>query len=288
MTTSTKFHCLFLLILISSSAFAQSDEIRLIIRGDDMGFSHSGNEALIQCFEEGIETSIEVIVPSPWFLEAVTMLKEHPEVDVGIHLDLTCEWDHIKWRPLTPCPSLTDSNGYFFPMVFENKNYPGQSLSENEWKLEEIEQEVRAQIEMAKKHIPQLSHWSAHMGFTWLDGRIKALVKTLAEEYGIDIDPQYHNIARFDYNINDKTPEEQVTSFIAALDKLEPGKTYMYVEHPGLDNEELRSIFHIGYENVASHRQAVTNLWINPVIKSAIKERGIKLISYQDLIPQKE
>ena len=44
--------------------------IRLIVRGDDMGFSHSGNEALIRCHREGIETSIEVIAPSPWFPEA--------------------------------------------------------------------------------------------------------------------------------------------------------------------------------------------------------------------------
>src|SRR4051812_26782252 len=44
--------------------------IRLIVRGDDMGFSHSGNDALIKCFRAGIETSIEVLAPSPWFPEA--------------------------------------------------------------------------------------------------------------------------------------------------------------------------------------------------------------------------
>jgi len=42
---------------------------RLIVRGDDTGFSHAANEALIRS-SKGIQTSIEVIVPSPWFPEA--------------------------------------------------------------------------------------------------------------------------------------------------------------------------------------------------------------------------
>ena len=41
---------------------AQNKSIKLIVRGDDMGYSHSGNEALIKCFKNGFETSIEIIV----------------------------------------------------------------------------------------------------------------------------------------------------------------------------------------------------------------------------------
>ncbi|MDB5013146.1 MAG: YdjC family protein, partial [Daejeonella sp.] len=75
--------------------FSQQKPIRLIVRGDDMGYSHSGNEALIKSYKEGIETSIEILVPSPWFPEAVKMLNENPGVDVGIHLALTSEWDKM-------------------------------------------------------------------------------------------------------------------------------------------------------------------------------------------------
>src|ERR1700704_4845128 len=133
---------------------AQNKMARLIVRGDDMGFTHAGNEVLIRAYNNGIETSIEVIVPSPWFPEAVKLLRQNPKVDVGIHLALTSEWDNVKWRPLTDCPSLKDSNGYFYPMVFPNKNYPGQSIKENNWKITDIEKEFRAQIEMAIKKIP--------------------------------------------------------------------------------------------------------------------------------------
>jgi chitin disaccharide deacetylase len=91
---------------------AQQNPPRLIIRGDDMGFTHSGNQALIKCYTEGIETSIEVLVPSPWFPEAVKLIRQNPGVDVGIHLDLTSEWETIRWRPISDCPSLKDANGF--------------------------------------------------------------------------------------------------------------------------------------------------------------------------------
>lgn len=35
-----------LFLLLTSIANAQQNKIRLIVRGDDMGYSHSGNEAL--------------------------------------------------------------------------------------------------------------------------------------------------------------------------------------------------------------------------------------------------
>ena len=66
-------------------------------------------------------------------------------------------------RPRPPCPSLTDENGYFYPMMFPNPAYPGQSIMEQKWDIKEIEQEFRAQIETTLKSIPQLSHLSGHM-----------------------------------------------------------------------------------------------------------------------------
>ena len=68
---------------------------RLIVRGDDMGYAHAGNEAIVKCAKEGIESSVEVIVPSPWFPEAVSMLADISSVDVGVHLALSSEWDNV-------------------------------------------------------------------------------------------------------------------------------------------------------------------------------------------------
>lgn len=276
----------FLLFLLFATIVpkAQSNAIKLIVRGDDMGFSHSGNEALIKVYKEGIETSIEVIVPSPWYPEAVKMLEENPKVDAGIHLVLTSEWDNIKWRPLTEAKTLKDSNGFFFPMLYPNKNYPGKALLQQNWNIADVEKEWRAQIELAKKNIPRLSHISGHMGCTSLNDSVEALARKLAKEYKLDIEPADYGVKYVGYNGPSKTTEEKLQSFMKMLKNLQPGNTYLLVDHPGIDTPELNAIHHIGYENVAADRQGVTDTWTNEKVKALIRQKGIQLISYKDLL----
>jgi predicted glycoside hydrolase/deacetylase ChbG (UPF0249 family) len=279
-----KIICGFLFGICLLHVSAQQRPARLVVRGDDMGYTHSGNEALIKCYKEGFETSIEVLVPSPWFSEAVKLIRANPGVDVGVHLDLTSEWENIKWRPLSDCTSLRNSDGYFFPMVYPNKNYPGQAILENNWKIEDVEKEFRAQIETALKYIPRISHLSAHMGCTNLSPAVRALAIRLAKEYKIPVDPEVDYQFMVGYDGPNKTPEEKVQSFINMLSKLEPGKSYIFVDHPGISDSELKAVYHIGYEDVAGDRQGVTDLFTNEKVKTFIKQKGIQLVGYRDLI----
>ncbi len=264
---------------------------KLVIRGDDMGFSHAANEALIKSNKEGIETSIEVIVPSPWFPEAVKLLKQNPKIDVGLHFAITAEWDNVKWRPLTDCPSLKDKDGYFYQMLFPNKNYPQGAILENAWKLADVEKELRAQIDMAKKYVPRLSHISGHMGSTAFAPEIKEMANRVAAEYHlkmVDIDGlKDMNTSYIGFDIKDKTTEERINGFIEMLDKMQSGKNYVFVEHPALDGDEMKAIYHIGYEDVAKHRQDVTNIFTSEKVKKAIVEKGINLVSYKELLEGK-
>ena len=276
-----KFFIIFL--IVTASAASAQQPARLIIRGDDMGYAHAGNQAIIKTYTDGIEKSIEVIVPSPWFPEAVSMLQQNPNVDVGIHLAITSEWDNEKWRPLSDCPSITNADGYFYPMVYPNKNYPGQSIKENKWKLADIEKEFRSQIELGLKKIPRISHISSHMGCTDLNDSVAALTKRLAKEYHIDIDLKEKGVLPIGYEGPHGTSAEKIESFIRMLDKLQPGKTYLFVDHPGLMSPELQAIHHIGYENVAEDRQGVVDAWTDEKVKEAVKKKGVVLVSYNDL-----
>jgi predicted glycoside hydrolase/deacetylase ChbG (UPF0249 family) len=257
---------------------------QLIIRGDDMGFSHSGNIAIQRCYTQGIVTSVEVIVPSPWFPEALKMLHEHPTIDVGIHLALTSEWDNVKWRPVAHVPSLVDADGYLFPMIWINKHYPRRALKENPWKLSDIEKEFRAQIELGKRRLPRVTHLSSHMGCHQLSPEVRELYFRLAKEYGLAIHPEQHGVKSVGFVGKHVTSTEKLEAFLKMLETLEPGKKYLFVEHPGLDTPELRAIYHIGYENVASDRQGVTDLFLDVRAQDAIKKKGIRLISYRDLM----
>jgi len=122
-------------------------EIRLLVRADDMGVAVGVNEACIKSVKDGIARSVEVIVPGPWFLDAVRRLQENPEIDVGIHLCLTSEWERVKWRPITGPSSNTDKNGYFYPTTRQRKDFPPDTaLFDANPKPEDIEKELRAQI----------------------------------------------------------------------------------------------------------------------------------------------
>ena len=256
---------------------------RLIIRGDDMGCAHSVNLALIKAYTQGIQKTIEVIVAGPWFPEAARLLAEHPGVDVGIHLAITSEWDNVKWRPLSHCPSLVDEDGYFWPMVYPNPNYAGRAIMDNPWKDADVEREFRAQIELGLRKIPRISHVSGHMGCTRLSPEITALTDRLSKEYGIDLDLADHGVKSLGYSGPKKNLPQKTESFIKAIDQLVAGETYCFVDHPGLDDPELRAISHIGYEDVAADRQGVTDLWTSAQIKTEIERRGIQLICYRDL-----
>lgn len=262
--------------------FAQQDQkIYLLVRADDMGSFHAANVGCIQSYREGIVRSIEVMPVCQWFPEAVKMLKENPGCDVGIHLTLTSEWSNVKWRPLTHCSYLVDEDGYFFPMVWKNENFPlHSSISESNWKLEEMEQELRAQIDFSMKHVPNISHLSIHMGFDGLDPKIGELVAELAKEYGLEINTD--ELLYFPGWGKDVPIEQRIDKFCENLEKLLPGK-YLFVEHPAEDTKEMETVGHPGYQNVDKDRGEVTRVFTSEKVKQVIRRKGIELISYADL-----
>lgn len=276
---------LFLVIFTQTATAQRGDEIRLLVRGDDIGSFAAANKACIASCNNGIVRSLEVMVPCGWFPEAVVLLNENPGIDVGVHLVLTSEWANCKWRPLTQATSLTDELGYFYPFVWPVKNQPGRSLQEAKWNLDEIEAEFRAQIKLAKKNIRHLTHISTHMGCAEWNEDIKSMLFALAKEFNLYWQPDspWKQFPRMDATGNDPA-EKRIAAFIEALGKLESGNTYIFVEHPAYDTPEMRKVGHPGYEHVAQDREGVTRMFTDKKVIDFIQKKGIKLVSYADVI----
>lgn len=280
-----KIFSLFAFLLIFSSGFSQSDDngIFLIIRGDDMGSSHAANLACIESYQNGVMRTVELMPVTPWFPEAVRMLNENPALDVGIHLALTSEWTNMKWRPLTDVPSLVDDDGYFYPMVWQQSHFPpNTSIQKSDWQLDEIEKELRAQIELAIKHVPHISHMGGHMGFAGLDPTIGALMEQLAKEYNLNVNMSSKDVQRMRAWSRETPYNKRIDVFCDSLKSLEPGY-YLFVDHPSYDVKEMQAISHPGYENVAIDREWVTRVFTSEKVRRTIEEEGIRLISYRDL-----
>ena len=91
-------------------------DIRLVVQGDDLGMCRSVNEGIVLAATEGILTQASVMAPTPWFGEGAAMV-QRIGLPVGLHVTLTCEWDYLRWSPLSPAPSLRAADGTFHRTV---------------------------------------------------------------------------------------------------------------------------------------------------------------------------
>ncbi len=66
--------------------------LRLMIRCDGIGMCHNVKMAAKQFFEQKLPFSASVMFVCPCYQKGVDILKEHPEIAVGVHLTLNAEW----------------------------------------------------------------------------------------------------------------------------------------------------------------------------------------------------
>lgn len=251
-------------------------ETRLIVIGDDIGAVHAIGEGTIEAYRKGIMRSANLIVPGPWLLEAAEQLKANPGLDVGIHLALTSEWDSVKWRPLTVMPSLVDAYGYFPPRT-KDVAAPGVSL-------EEVEREIRAQIELGKKVVPRASWLSTHMGAATATPRLKELTLKLSAEYKLPMQDAIAGLQRVrgPYGPND-TKEQRVAGMVKMIEGLGPG-IHAFVDHPATDTAEMRRVGHEGYRNVAEQRAGILYAWTHEEVIAAVKRKNVVLTSVGEMV----
>jgi hypothetical protein len=98
------------------------------------------------------------MMPCPWVPGFVKYLRENPQVDAGLHLTLTSEWEHYRWGPLVgihQAPGLVDQEGALWQNV--------SSLVKNA-SADEAEAEIRAQLARARKMGFEPTHLDSHMG----------------------------------------------------------------------------------------------------------------------------
>lgn len=112
---------------------------QLVISSDDLGMTYSVNRGIESAARQGRLTSTNFMVPCPWFEHAARRFRDAP-IDLGIHLTLTCEWTHYRWRPLSRGTTLVDRRGYLYPTTAELMAHASE---------EDIRNECRQQIVFA-------------------------------------------------------------------------------------------------------------------------------------------
>jgi predicted glycoside hydrolase/deacetylase ChbG (UPF0249 family) len=274
---------LYLLVLLLFQFGAQAqDSVAVLIRCDDIGMSRSVNMAAKKVLETGLPVSMSVMVPCPWFEDAVAILKQYPHVAVGIHLTLNSEWKQYRWGPVSGkhmVPSLVDSMGNFFPSR--------SKLFANNPALHEIELELRAQIDKAKKAGLTIAYLDYHMGAAMQTLETRQIVEKLAKEYGLSISRYYGE--KDMPGIYSAAPADKKAQLLNQFNTLKSGPIQLLVAHVGIDNDELAAMEDLNPgapAEMSKHRQAELNSLIAPELRKLLQQKPIKLVNYAMLNQQ--
>lgn len=299
---------LLLLALLPSISFSQTlaeklgyskEDKLLIIHADDVGVSHSQNKATFEALKFGLVTSTSMMAPSAWSGEVGVMAKEFPNADIGIHITLTNEWENFNWPPKAgrnTVPGLSNEKGFMYAdcgPVAANAS------------PEEVEIEIRAQIEAANKMGITPTHLDSHMGCVFYgrpeymrsylkiaqELKIPAMVNTQIMEglikpneaifEGIDLDkiPVINEIIMANPEDYEAGMEQFYTN---AIEKL-PSGVHVILVHLAFDDEEMNAVTaeHDTYH--APWRQVDFDFFTSEKAKNLIQKNNIKLITWREI-----
>lgn len=292
----------------------------LIINADDFGMCHSSNVAVMDLFNKGFITSSTIMAPCPWAKQAAKWAGENPQHAIGVHLSFTSEWGIYRWPPMSSenTDSLRDEEGFMYHTSGE---------FEEKADIDEVEKEIRTQIESCKKYGLNPSHLDNHMGTLYgiENGRFELLnlIFDIAAEYKLPfrfptkfLPTQFDN-SMFEINIDKNLVMvlfERFTNYarekgVITPDYLIPAewngsqnecyenyKEYMYEFYKTIPDGITETYIHPAVES--DEIKSITGSWekrvwehrlfADPAFHQHIKDCGIQLINYKELAKMKE
>jgi predicted glycoside hydrolase/deacetylase ChbG (UPF0249 family) len=290
------------ILLVASTADAQTRTIAerlgyprdaklLILHADDIGVAHSENAASFDALDKGAVNSGSIMMPTPWVTEVAEYAKKHPNADLGLHLTLNSEWNTYRWGGLASrdkTASLHDPDGTF----------PRETGTvAKRAKQDEVERELRAQIDRAYAIGIKPTHVDSHMGALYETPELFRTYVKVARSYKLPFlhfigRPEQANVAQLlpgdivvDASImaSEKgTPEQWRKFYLDAIRNLKPGLNWIGV-HLGYDDAELRAVT-TGWDSWgADWRQRDYDVLTSAEFKQALKDNGVVLVTWREI-----
>jgi chitin disaccharide deacetylase len=285
---------------------------QLILNADDFGMTRGVNEGIIRAHREGVLTSTTLMANGAAFEDAIERAKGNPGLAVGCHLVL------VEGRAIAAqeeIPSLADAYGQL------PESLPGlvARVSLGRARVEEIEREMRAQIEKIRAagieptHLDTHKHTHVHPTVMEALGRVaratgitrvRKPIENLRDSWetsrgnGAGLSKQLLGAAavssmapRFEA-ISKKYGLHSPAYFLglAATGQLGPAMLQRMIEslaegqteimmHPGVCDGELRA----SGSRLQQQRETELEGLLDAGVRSAIEERGVRLISYREV-----
>lgn len=273
-------------------------DILVIVNIDDVGMHKDETEASFRILNFGMVKSGSIMVPCPNFNHVIKLWQENPELDLGIHLTLTCEWGpKYPWTPLLTkdeVPTLYNPNGIMWPNV---------PVLLQHAILKEITMELEAQINKILVMGLKPTHLDDHMDLhNHLD--LFPLIMELSRKFNLPM--RVWKRRRYKYPVlkdnlislrrrgfvfpdtqkgfymldgQNQSYDFRKAKYYDYLRSLKPGVHNIKI-HTALHTEELQNI--MGTHD-SSVRQSDFEVWSSNETKKLAKELGIIFIGYRPL-----
>jgi hypothetical protein len=153
----------------------------VVMHIDDVGMAYDCNAGAIDVLTDGVARSCSIMMPCPWVPGFFHYLKTHPQTDAGLHLTLTSEWKDYRWGPVSgkpAVPGLVDEEGAMCSNLADVVKHAS---------ADEVETEMRAQIEKSLKMGFRPTHLDSHMGTLFASSAFIERYIKMGIEYKIPI-----------------------------------------------------------------------------------------------------
>lgn len=288
---------------------------QLIVNADDFGLTEAVNRGIVHAHNEGIVTSTTLMAGGSAFDSAVLMSRSVPGLGIGVHLNLTAG------RPVSPVqniPSLVNRDGRlrWTPACLL------RAVVARQVSLVEIETELRQQISKVCNAGIRPTHLDGHKHVHLMPG-VSEIVIRLAREFSIpavrcprEVGPDLAGLLR-DENSSRTAVIKQClvwravsgfaqrfapklakagllfpshfrglsqTGFLGLRSVLDilanlPEGVSELMCHPGYVDADLVS----SGTRLLAQREIEISALTAPVVKKVVADRGIQLISYEEL-----
>ena len=244
--------------------------VRLVVQADDFGMCHAVNQGVVQAFTDGIVQQSSIMPPCPWFPEAAALALAHG-IPIGMHQTLTCDWDNMRWRPLTAGATLARS---FDGTLRQTVKSVIDSVTD-----EDATAELLAQAERVRKAGLHVTYLDVHMGMS----KPRAY-EAVAEATGAPfLYPGIAQSLRFMsiWQMSAFPLETKRERLFSRLERMagEPG-AHLVVGHPAVASDELRAMAPADAANAPwteEYRITDLELLCDPALRARIDELGIEL-----------
>ena len=257
-------------------------EMKLIIRADDFGFSPAVNYGEITAIKTGLVKSVGLMVNMPGTKQALRMLRDFPEVCLGLHANLVVGKPCANPAKVT---SLIQSNGDFISSrTYREQLKKGVEVYTDELAVRiEIESQINCFYQLTGKLPEYIDTHAVH------SDHLFSVVKSVAKQYNIMFlatDPSYStNLSKnptrlsssSDFYQNGGTPDKYIDKIGSEMSRDCNSFSYIVI-HPGYLDDDVFS--KSSFTTMRTHDVAMIT---SEKTKQWLEENQVQIVSHRAL-----